>query len=151
MKIQLFERRSRGFTLIEMMVVLVVIGILAAAIISQFIGTTKDTKVSAPWKRRRGRNRNGAVPTSRRCATIPGAAPTSTALPGYTSRPVSTFGPKERIRRTAAKGIMRILGIGKRLWRTSKHQHPSSREAPSAQAPMCGVWVIRLRKFELGV
>src|SRR6266487_2166830 len=47
MKIRLFKRRSRGFTLIEMMVVLVVIGILAAAIIPQFIGTTKDAKISA--------------------------------------------------------------------------------------------------------
>lgn len=39
--------RSRyGFTLVEIMVVLVVIGIIAAAIIPQFVGTTHDAKVS---------------------------------------------------------------------------------------------------------
>jgi len=35
-----------GFTLTEIMVVLIVIGIIAAAIIPQFIGTTQDAKVS---------------------------------------------------------------------------------------------------------
>src|SRR4051794_39984226 len=39
-------RREAGFTLVEIMVVLVVIGILAAAIIPQFMGTTQDAKVS---------------------------------------------------------------------------------------------------------
>src|SRR5437660_12501415 len=40
------QSRSSAFTLIEIMVVLVVIGILAAAIIPQFMGTTQDAKVS---------------------------------------------------------------------------------------------------------
>jgi general secretion pathway protein G len=40
------QKRSRGFTLIEIMVVVVILGILAATIIPQFIGTTHDAKVS---------------------------------------------------------------------------------------------------------
>jgi general secretion pathway protein G len=45
MKIQLSERSRKGFTLIEIMVVVVILGILAATIIPQFMGTTHDAKV----------------------------------------------------------------------------------------------------------
>ena len=46
MKTRLFQKRSGGFTLIEIMVVVVILGILAATIIPQFMGTTQDAKVS---------------------------------------------------------------------------------------------------------
>jgi general secretion pathway protein G len=39
-------RNNSAFTLVEIMVVIVIIGILAAAIIPQFVGTTEDAKVS---------------------------------------------------------------------------------------------------------
>ena len=47
MKIESPRNRCRGFTLIEIMVVVVILGILAATIVPQFIGTTHDAKVSA--------------------------------------------------------------------------------------------------------
>jgi len=47
MSLNISRRRQGAFTLIEIMVVVVILGILAATIIPQFIGTTHDAKVSA--------------------------------------------------------------------------------------------------------
>src|SRR5258707_5760818 len=47
MKMRLSKKTSAGFTLIEIMVVVIILGILAATIIPQFIGTTKEAKVNA--------------------------------------------------------------------------------------------------------
>ena len=41
------SRRSAGFTLIEITVVVVILAVLAVTIIPQFIGTTTDAKISA--------------------------------------------------------------------------------------------------------
>ncbi len=47
MKIQTKQAKQAAFTLVEIMVVVVILGILAATIIPQFINTTQDAKVSA--------------------------------------------------------------------------------------------------------
>ena len=47
MKILPLKKETDAFTLVELMVVVVILGILAATIIPQFIGTTQDAKVGA--------------------------------------------------------------------------------------------------------
>lgn len=47
MKTSRSNLKQNGFTLIEIMVVVVILGVLAATIIPQFMGTTQEAKVSA--------------------------------------------------------------------------------------------------------
>jgi general secretion pathway protein G len=47
MKTPSSRKRSAAFTMIEIMVVVIILGILAATIVPQFIGTTKEAKVNA--------------------------------------------------------------------------------------------------------
>jgi general secretion pathway protein G len=47
MKLHSSKHPAAAFTLIEIMVVVIILGILAATIIPQFMGTTQDAKISA--------------------------------------------------------------------------------------------------------
>ena len=46
MKIHSLQKRSAGFTLLEIMVVVIIIGLLAAVVVPQFLGRVDDARVA---------------------------------------------------------------------------------------------------------
>jgi general secretion pathway protein G len=85
-------RAKSGFTLVEILIVVVILGILAAIVIPQFTNASEDAKESAlvsDLQTMRGQielykaQHNGVVPGD--VTTVSGAAAVEAALTGYTN------------------------------------------------------------------
>lgn len=90
MKSESSPRRSRGFTLIEIMVVITILGILAALIVPRVVGRTDDAKIAAAKQDiasvmqalKLYRLDNGRYPTTEQGLAALTAKPSAEPVPG---------------------------------------------------------------------
>lgn len=90
MKSESSPRRSRGFTLIEIMVVITILGILAALIVPRVVGRTDDAKIAAAKQDiasvmqalKLYRLDNGRYPTTEQGLAALTAKPSTEPVPG---------------------------------------------------------------------
>lgn len=124
------DRRSRGFTLIEIMVVITILGILAALIVPRVVGRTDDARIAAAKQDiaslmqalKLYRLDNGVYPTTEQGLKALFAKPTMEPIPsnwkqgGYVERssmPKDPWGNEYKYLNPGLRGEIDVFSYGR--------------------------------------
>jgi general secretion pathway protein G len=124
------RRRIRGFTLIEIMVVIIIMGVLAALIVPRVVGRTDDAKLAAARQDiasimnalKLYRLDNGRYPTTEQGLQALITKPTSEPVPnnwkqgGYIERssvPVDPWGEPYKYLNPGVRGEIDVFSLGR--------------------------------------